>query len=105
MAKSWAKAFYTSKLWRSVRSEIRRRDQYSCVACGARGTEVHHIIELTPSNINDYSIALDPANLETLCWKCHNQETKGGASVSVGMMFDESGMVVERTPPIDPPHS
>jgi 5-methylcytosine-specific restriction endonuclease McrA len=94
MPKPWAAAFYKSKPWRNVRDEVRRRDQYTCQRCGARGTEVHHRHELTPDNINNPSIALNPANLELLCWECHDKETKGCVDVSVGYCFDESGQVV-----------
>ena len=94
MAKPWAKKFYDSKLWKLARNEARRRDHYTCVRCGARGTEVHHKIELTPENITDQKIALDQSNLETLCRDCHNRETKGSAATPDEYMFDEHGQVV-----------
>ena len=48
-----------------------------CQDCLAKGIytpaqEVHHIIELTPENINDPSIALNPDNLISLCKSCHS---------------------------------
>ena len=33
--------------------------------------EVHHIVELTPENITDPEIALNPGNLVSLCRSCH----------------------------------
>lgn len=53
-----------------------KRDSYLCVDCDAKGKlnfaeEVHHIIELTPENINDPEIALNPDNLVSLCRECH----------------------------------
>lgn len=33
---------------------------------------VHHIKELTPMNIDDSSISINPDNLVTLCNRCHN---------------------------------
>jgi 5-methylcytosine-specific restriction endonuclease McrA len=94
MAKPWAKAFYKSKPWRSVRDEVRRRDQYTCHDCGARAEEVHHIIELTPENIHDPNIALNPDNLMSLCGDCHKKRTKNVADVVDGYCFDEQGNVV-----------
>lgn len=35
--------------------------------------EVHHIIELTPENINDPNITLNPSNLVALCRECHRK--------------------------------
>ena len=34
---------------------------------------MHHIIELTPDNINNPSISLNPRNLMLLCNDCHNR--------------------------------
>lgn len=34
---------------------------------------MHHIIELTPDNINNPSISLNPRNLMLLCNDCHNK--------------------------------
>ena len=33
--------------------------------------EVHHIVELTPSNVSDPNIALNADNLISLCRECH----------------------------------
>lgn len=60
MAKEWAKAFYKSKEWRTMRRFILHRDLFTCEECGGRATEVHHEIELTPQNIHDPAIALNP---------------------------------------------
>lgn len=42
--------------------------------CGAIGEEVHHKIPLTPNNINDVNVTLNPENLIYLCKECHNKE-------------------------------
>lgn len=95
MAKSWAKQFYSSKQWRTVRREVLRRDHYTCRDCYSRGEEVHHIIELTPDNINDPMVALNPDNLMSLCGTCHKKRTNGSVGdVTDGYVFDEDGQVV-----------
>lgn len=74
MAKVWAEGFYHSKEWRDMRGYILKRDRYTCVRCGAPGTEVHHITRLNPQNISDRSISLNPSKLELLCDNCHKRE-------------------------------
>ena len=55
---------------------IWQRDVGLCVDCRKRGIitpaeEVHHIIEITPDNINNPEITLNPDNLVSLCRECH----------------------------------
>ena len=100
MAKEWAKAFYASKAWQDCRRQVLRRDLYTCAYCYGRAQEVHHKIELTPSNINDPMIALNPDNLISLCHPCHTKITQGYGDVADGYVFDENGNVVKaHTPP------
>lgn len=94
MAKEWAKAFYKSKAWQVVRAQALRRDSYTCCSCGGHAEEVHHVIELTPDNINNPCIALALSNLQSLCHDCHTKETKGCADVPDGYVFDMEGNVV-----------
>ena len=43
------------------------------------GEIVHHKIHLSPENYKDVNVALNEANLELLCRKCHALEhSKGG---------------------------
>ena len=51
---------------------------------------------LTPNNITDHSISLNPANLEYLCQECHNIEhyQKFG-STRRGLAFDANGQLVQ----------
>lgn len=97
MAKVWAKRFYRSKAWRDTRQLVLYRDMYTCQEClSARAEEVHHIIELTPDNINDPNISLNPDNLVSLCHDCHTRITQGyTGDVVEGYYFDENGMVVK----------
>lgn len=96
MAKRWARAFYKSRAWRDCRRFVLKRDHYTCAHCSGRAEEVHHVIELTPENINNPSIALNPDNLISLCHNCHTKETSGfGGDLPGGYVFDESGQVIE----------
>ena len=97
MAKDFAKAFYHSKQWKSVRRQVLDRDLYTCQECYSRAEEVHHIKELTPANIDDWNIALNPNNLKCLCHKCHTKITAGNiGDVDMGYIFDEDGQVIKR---------
>ena len=95
MAKPFAKQFYNSRQWQACRRQALRRDHYTCVYCQGRAEEVHHIIELTPENINDPSIALNLDNLMCLCHDCHTKETKGSTGdAGAGYVFDDNGQLV-----------
>ena len=97
MAREFAIGFYQSKAWRIVRELVLRRDHFTC-HCHGRAEEVHHIIELTPENINDPNVALNPDNLVSLCHDCHTKETKGVSDVADGYVFDERGYIVPLSP-------
>lgn len=38
------------------------------------GEIVHHKIHITPDNVNDPAVTLNPDNLELLCRDCHAEE-------------------------------
>lgn len=72
----WAEWFYKSKDWQRVRAAVWKRDAGLCVDCMRQGKvtaaeEVHHVIELTPLNIRDPRVSLNPDNLVSLCRECH----------------------------------
>lgn len=95
MSKAFAQQFYASKAWKTVRKQILRRDMYTCRDCYARASEVHHIVELTPQNINT-DIALNPDNLVSLCHACHDKITKGfTGDLQKGYVFDDEGNVIK----------
>ena len=77
MARDFAKSFYNSKEWELTRDFILRRDKFLCVKCGRPAEEVHHIKHLSPQNIGDVSITMNPENLISLCRECHFNEHKG----------------------------
>ena len=81
MAQDFSRAFYHSAAWQSCRASYWRQAGGLCEDCLSRGqftpgTEVHHVIELTPDNINDPSVALNPENLVLLCHDCHMSRHK-----------------------------
>ncbi|ABR48563.1 hypothetical protein Amet_2409 [Alkaliphilus metalliredigens QYMF] len=75
------KTFYASGKWRKLRLMlINDRGPY-CEQCGDLITEsiniiAHHKIELTPENVKDYNISLNPDLIELVCFDCHNKEHK-----------------------------
>lgn len=95
MAKSWSKPFYDSPQWQAVRRIVLRRDHYTCCDCSSRANEVHHIVELTTANINDPNIALNPANLMSLCGQCHKKRTLSEGDAGSGYAFGQDGQVIE----------
>ena len=99
MAKAFSDRFYHSKQWKRARRLALRRDYYTCADCDGRANEVHHIIELTPENINDINITLNLNNLMSLCHDCHKKRTKKCNDVADGYMFDDNGHVIPDIPP------
>ena len=101
MARDFAKSFYKSKEWQQTRDYILKRDRYLC-RCGKPATEVHHIKHLSPQNINDVTVTMNPANLVSLCRDCHFEEHKGehgkgrANEENNPYTFDENGMLVPK---------
>lgn len=76
MAKAWAKAFYSSTAWTATREAYISYKGGLCEMCLLKGRyvpgdTVHHIIHLTPDNINNPEISLSWDNLMLLCRDCH----------------------------------
>lgn len=110
IAREFAKAFYNSPEWEKTRQYVLARDKYKCVKCGKPAEEVHHKKHLTPDNIHDPWIALNPDNLASLCKDCHfaehredkaagkkAHEYKTKSDCRDGYHFDEFGQVVPDT--------
>ena len=108
MAREFAKSFYKSRVWEDVRQYCLMRDSYLCRKCGRPAVDVHHIIHLSPDNIMDKSIALNPDNLISLCKDCHFNEHRGehgnGRKNSESYLyeFDENGQLVKKKFEIPP---
>lgn len=73
-----ADKYTKSATWKSLRSEIIRRDKGCCVLCLLRGKieyrqlQVHHIVK----RVDDISLAYERSNLVTLCRTCHEEVEK-----------------------------
>jgi hypothetical protein len=64
---------------------------YICERCGGVAVICHHRKYITPANIDNPEITLNPDNLEALCADCHNKEHKGKSSTAI---FDENGNMI-----------
>ena len=77
------KSFYRSKEWEGLRSvlmneRITDNGDLICEICGQPITRrydciAHHKVELTDENVNDFSISLNPENVELIHFRCHNR--------------------------------
>jgi hypothetical protein len=73
------KSFYASKEWVTLRLSLINERGNKCVRCNqfiAKSKDLigHHKIELTPENVHDRLISLDPDMIELVCFDCHNKE-------------------------------
>ena len=96
--KDYAKGFYRTKQWQSVRDFVMSRDARLCQDCLKQGRitmaeEVHHVIPITKDNIKDPEITLNPDNLISLCRECH--KLRHGAH-DRRYKVDELGRVVSK---------
>jgi hypothetical protein len=71
------KTFLASEAWQKFRLALIAERGNKCQKCGkliARAREIigHHVIELTPENVNDHNISLNPDNVLLVCFDCHN---------------------------------
>lgn len=79
MARSFSARFYKSRAWQDAREAYIRSVDGLCERCMRRGVYrpgviVHHIVHLTPENINDPEVTLGFDNLEYVCRDCHAAE-------------------------------
>ena len=91
------KRFYASKRWRECRKAY-LSEHPICERCEKVGIvsvaeHVHHKKELTLENYKDPEIALNPDNLEALCFKCHNKEHQGKKEIGNDYFFDDDGNI------------
>lgn len=94
MAREFAKRFYKSKAWKEIRSIVFIEANGVCQRCGEPGEEVHHIIWLTPNNIDDVDITLGLDNLILLCKDCHRGIHAGRSSTKKEYRFNENGELI-----------
>ena len=75
--------FYKSKQWEKFIDLLKQersnnKGDIICAHCGELIIKKydcigHHIEELTLENVNDYSISLNPDNVELIHFRCHNK--------------------------------
>ena len=75
--------FYRSKEWEKFRAALiqERTNEDGYVICAHCGKPIlkkydcigHHKIELSDANCNDFSVSLNPANVDLIHFKCHNE--------------------------------
>lgn len=95
MAKEWAKDFYQSTSWKKTRDYILAKHNYICQMCKERPAEiVHHIIWLTPGNINNPEITLGENNLTPVCRECHGIIHEGVPATVDNLFFNKNGDLV-----------
>jgi predicted kinase len=73
------KSFYASQEWITLRLLLINERGNKCAHCKKRIPRSkdligHHKIELTPENIHDKTISLNPELIEIICFDCHNKE-------------------------------
>lgn len=72
-------SFYSSELWQNLRAKLIAERKPKCEHCkkiisDPKKIIAHHTKELTPENVNDYSISLNPELIELVCFDCHNKD-------------------------------
>lgn len=75
--------FYTSKAWCKFIAQLKleRVDEIGNLICEHCGKPItrkydcigHHVIELTDENVNDFSVSLNPENVQLIHFSCHNK--------------------------------
>ena len=70
--------FYASEKWQKFRAVTIVERGLKCEHCGkivvrARELILHHIKELTPENVTDVAISLNPDNVMVVHHDCHNK--------------------------------
>ena len=98
MALDYSKSFYNSSAWKNLRLYICESRLWTCEECGGYGDQVHHIIEITPENINDFNITLNEDNLQLLCEECHNSKRRKEKDFNEDLKFDEFGNLIKIPP-------
>ena len=79
MSQAWAKKFYNSNQWRTLRQRLIVEAHFLCALCGDSYLKdssllvAHHINELSPNNVTDPNVALNPRNIQIICRRCHDK--------------------------------
>jgi hypothetical protein len=86
--------FYSTRQWRSLSSRYRKVHPL-CVRCGKRAEMVDHITSIKAAPMRK----LDPSNLQSMCWACHNRLTKAYDAGSLRGACDEQGNTLDPNHP------
>lgn len=95
MAREFSRKFYKSKEWKKTREYIFNKYHGLCIECNKPGEEVHHIVWLSPDNINNPDITLGEDNLVLLCRDCHMAKHRKKEVTKGGLVFNENGELVK----------
>ncbi|MBP2657291.1 MAG: putative phage protein [Firmicutes bacterium] len=95
MAQVFSQKLYMSKAWIELRRNLIIERGPICQRCNTLMLDTskligHHTERLTPQNVNDPNVALNPKKIELVCLTCHNQEPghfAGQASRSVYLVY------------------
>lgn len=105
--KQQALPFYSTAAWVNCRTAYAKSRAHLCERCLAKGIIktgeiVHHIIELTPDNINDPQITVNWDNLMLVCRECHADIHKEETTHRRKKRFivDKFGHVTASEPPL-----
>jgi hypothetical protein len=71
-------SFYNTEKWKKFRLGLIAERGNKCQKCGKviiKSVDItgHHKTELTPENVNDVMISLNPENVLLVCYECHNE--------------------------------
>ena len=84
-------AFYTSVTWGNFRLGLIAERGLRCESCGERVAKssdltLHHTTELTPENVHDHTISLNPDKIMVVHHDCHNKiHNRFGYSATPGV--------------------
>ena len=97
-------SFYHSKQWKAFRRTILAERKPVCWYCNQAFKSddcivVHHKEELTPLNVNDYSVSLNPDNVELVHDTCHNKIHKRNSYAIYKAKLDR-GIYIVYGPPL-----
>lgn len=88
--RSW---IYRDKRWRRVRRVVLKRDEYTCVLCGANEVELGGQWNLVVDHAGgDYSDPFNPEKLRTLCRVCSGEQDGGRARAQTGVPAEHVGL-------------
>ena len=82
-------------IWREIRDEIFRRDNWTCLRCDKKFIQktrisVHHLVPRSEGGSDDYT------NLVTLCHSCHDYVEINGLKTKAEIMGSYEGRIIAR---------